>query len=220
MFIPQLIELGEGLSSFVVGSEGNISLRTDSGFIIKASGKTLKGMKEDSSVECDIEGVRLQNQINKPSMETSFHSWIYKNSNFKVIAHTHPTNTLKILSTDYIHEFSYERLFPDHAVFNGEEACVVPYATPGLSLTKEVCRSVNSFKERCGYFPNLLLLQNHGLICCANSVNEAIIMTEICEKAAEIFIGSKSLGSVNVLSDFDVECIINHDDEKYRKNIT
>ena len=41
-------------------------------------------------------------------------------------------------------------------------------------------------------------------------------MTEICEKSAEIFLGTKSLGSVTYLSDDQVNAIKNHSGEKYR----
>jgi ribulose-5-phosphate 4-epimerase/fuculose-1-phosphate aldolase len=215
----ELIDLGKQLSSFVVGTEGNISKRTEEGFRIKGSGTSLNLM-DFSLVECDIDGKPLPNQTSKPSMEASFHSWIYKNSDFQIIAHTHPTNLLKILCTDYTNEFAHSRMFPDQVVFNGKESCAVSYATPGASLTAQIAASVEDFKNRHLYFPKLLLLENHGLVCCANSSKEAIIMTEICEKAAEIFIGSKLLGTISPLSPRNIEDVASHEDEKYRRSLT
>lgn len=216
----ELKNLGEELSRFVVGTEGNISKRTADGFRIKASGVSLKYMDEDSCVLCTLDGDPVGGEVNRPSMECSFHSWIFKNSTYQIIAHTHPTNTLKILCTDnLLPEFATKRLFPDQVVFNGEEACVVPYATPGLELTQEIQDAVGEYMILRGEFPKLLLLKNHGIICCANTAKEAIIMTEVCEKAAEIFIGSKSLHSVDFLSENEVRSIMDHEDEKYRREL-
>jgi ribulose-5-phosphate 4-epimerase/fuculose-1-phosphate aldolase len=216
MQYDDLIILGNELSSFVVGTEGNISRRTQDGFVIKASGKSLQNMTEDSFVCCDINGFSLSPD-QKPSMEVSFHAWIYNNSTYKVIAHTHPTNVLKILCTNValVNQFAYEMLFPDQVVFNGDDVCVVPYATPGKNLTKAM---MSVTKER-HLLPSLYLLRNHGIICCANSCKQAKIMTEICDKAAEVFIGSTLLGGRNCLSSKNILDIKQHDDEIYRKNI-
>tara|TARA_Y100000310_G_scaffold337380_1_gene424318 strand:+ start:1012 stop:1674 length:663 start_codon:yes stop_codon:yes gene_type:complete len=215
-----LKNLGEGLAPFVVGTEGNISKRTSEGFRIKASGVSLKYMNKDSYVACSIDGTPIEGEVNKPSMEWSFHSWIYQNSDYRIIAHTHPTNILKILCTDnLVQEFATKRLFPDQVVFNGIESCVVPYATPGIELTFEIEEAVHEYEARHGEFPKLLLLKNHGIICCANTVKEAIIMTEICEKAAEVFIGAKTLHSIDYLTEEEVDSIINHKDEKYRREL-
>lgn len=221
----ELRNLGEQLSNFVVGTEGNISKRTSKGFIIKASGHSLKYMDLDAAlVSCDIAGSPLKEEGGKPSMETSFHSWIYSNSDFKFIAHTHPTNTLKILCTDYlVNEFAIRRFFPDQVVFNGEESCVVLYATPGEELTEEIKASVFEYKNKHNEFPKLLLLKNHGIICCANTAKEAVIMTEICEKSAEIFMGVKALCSpshcLDSLSDSEIKSLVNNKHEKYRKEL-
>ena len=143
-----LKNLGEGLARFVVGTEGNISKRTSEGFRIKASGFSLKYMNKDSYVACSIDGTPIEGEVNKPSMEWSFHSWIYQNSNYRIIAHTHPTNILKILCTDnLVQEFAAKRLFPDQVVFNGVESCVVPYATPGIELTLEIEKAVREYED-------------------------------------------------------------------------
>lgn len=192
-----------------MGAEGNVSYRTDTGFYIKKSGTSLN---DGSLVRCDIDG-KPMSEYGRPSMEVGFHSWIYKNSDHQVIAHTHPINTLKILCTDWIKAFATKRFFPDHVVFNGASSCVVPYATPGEDLVKAIELAV----EKHGSFPNLFLLQNHGIICCAKSNEEALVMTEICEKAAEVLIGSITLSDdINALSDGAISNILNHEGEAYR----
>lgn len=196
------------LSPFVVGAEGNVSVRTTSGFIIKSSGMSFRN---PSFTSCDIDGIQLSNEEKKPSMEAGFHSFIYKNSGYRVIAHTHPTNILKILCTDKIYDFATKRLFPDQVVFNGSSACIVPYVIPGKDLTLEIER-LSKLYDSC---PSVFLLKNHGIICCGYSTEQVITMTEIAEKSAEIFLGANN---PNFLSPEQITEIQNHPDELYRKD--
>jgi ribulose-5-phosphate 4-epimerase/fuculose-1-phosphate aldolase len=145
-------------------------------------------------------------------MEASFHSVIYKHSNNTVIAHTHPVNTLKILCSDRINEFAENRLFPDHVVFNGQQSYVIPYVTPGEKLAESIAQKIIEI----GGCPGLFLLQNHGIICCAKSVGHAIVMTEICEKAAEVFLGCPR---PKFLTAFEVDDIRRNEDEHYRWSV-
>lgn len=208
----ELIELGRALSKFVVGTEGNVSQRTKDGFIIKASGKSLKDVNNYSFVSCDQDGLALPGEEDKPSMEAGFHSVIYKKSDYNFIAHTHPVNLLKILCSEkhIINKFASKRLFPDQVVFNGLDSYILPYSTPGYEL-KELIRLYTPDP-----FPKLILLANHGIICCGHSVNEVINMTEICEKSAEIFLGCNH---PNFLTEEQVNSILVHPDEIYRKQI-
>ena len=218
----KLITLGKELSRFVVGAEGNVSQRSGNGFMIKASGKSLNNMDYNSIVRCDPGGNIQDGPIrcdNRPSIETDFHAWIYANSDYSFIAHTHPVNTLKILCSDAIYSFAEERLFPDHVVFNGLISCVVPYATPGIELMKAIEKSTSEFKKHNKVFPNLFLLKNHGIICCTNSPQEAIVMTEICEKAADIFLGAALAGDTCFLTKQEIEDIEQHKGEAHRKKL-
>jgi ribulose-5-phosphate 4-epimerase/fuculose-1-phosphate aldolase len=186
-----------------------VSIRSDRGFWIKASGKSFR---EPWFVECDPDGKPLRDD-EKPSMEASFHAVIYKHSNNTVIAHTHPVNTLKILCSDRIDEFAKNRLFPDHVVFNGGESYIIPYVAPGQALATAITNKIIEI----GGCPGVFLLQNHGVICCAKSVQAAIYMTEICEKAAEVFLSSTKL---KFLTAFEVDDITHSEDEHYRWRAT
>lgn len=213
MINSDLVYLAGQLSKFVVGSEGNISKRTLEGFNIKASGESFSRLNINSFVNCDIAGNPLVNQTNKPSIETSIHAWIYKNSSYKYIAHTHPTNLLKILCSNYTERFAEQRLFPDQVVFNGAKSQVIPYAMPGKPLLTCLENMIR------GNIPNLLLLKNHGLICCGESIREIVTMTEICDKSAEIFSSIIAMNSTSFLTEDNIKEINQSDDEAYRRNL-
>jgi ribulose-5-phosphate 4-epimerase/fuculose-1-phosphate aldolase len=221
----KLTSLGKSLSPYVVGTEGNISGRTSGGFIIKASGYQMNDL-QDKLVACDV-GYCADDECAtyplgslKPSMESDFHAWIYENSDTEIIAHTHPVNVLKILCSpaEVRWRFAVKRLFPDQVVFNGAEYCVVPYATPGKELTKAIAYAAREYEAQHKSFPKVFLLQNHGIICCAKTCKEALIMTQICEKSAEIFLGTQPHKLIP-LSLSDVEALQVNKDEKYRKEL-
>jgi ribulose-5-phosphate 4-epimerase/fuculose-1-phosphate aldolase len=217
--MKELISLSHILSRFVVCGEGNISKKTQDGFIIKASGTSLETLSEEDIVSCDFTGKQIDNFSKKPSLETSFHTWLMGFKDINFVAHTHPTNTLKILCSNEIKVFSENRLFPDQVVFNGQKSCVVPYANPGEELSEKIKRYVSEFIEDSGYFPKLILLQNHGIICAGSSSKECIFSTEICEKAAEIYLGTRILSEViNFIDPADVQSILSDKNEIYRKS--
>jgi ribulose-5-phosphate 4-epimerase/fuculose-1-phosphate aldolase len=216
-----LLILGSCLKNYVVGAEGNVSEKLDDGFVIKASGTTLKHLSSDDLVKCDFNGKQLNNFNKKPSIETGFHSFLLQKPRVNFVAHTHPTNTLKILcsNSELISEFANKRMFPDQVVFNGEKSCIVPYAHPGIELCKNVETSVEEFIQDNGYLPKLILLVNHGIICVGYSTKECLIATEMCEKSAEIFVGSKSLGQCTFISNDKVEQVKTDTNEIYRNNL-
>ena len=139
--------------------------------------------------------------------------------NINFISHTHPSNTVKILCSKYSSLFSHNRLFPDQVIFNGEKSCLVPYAKPGEELTKIIEECVNKFIENEGYFPKLILLENHGIIACGKTIDECVIISEICEKSAKIFLGAVLLGDIKFLSNSETNDLINDIKEKYRQEL-
>jgi ribulose-5-phosphate 4-epimerase/fuculose-1-phosphate aldolase len=214
-----LLKLADGVSRFVVGAEGNVSERTNSGFAIKASGSDMRVLTITDTVLCDSKGQKIDSSNKQSSIETGFHAWLYEHSSINFIAHTHPTNTLKILCSDFVEEFAQIRLFPDQVVYNGERSCVVPYAMPGTNLLDQIKYCVTNFIEIEQYFPKVILLKNHGIICAANTYKQCIFASEICEKAAEIYLGTKLLGKINSLNNESIHDIKNDRKEIYRQSL-
>jgi len=217
--ISDLIKLSKQSSKYCVGMEGNVSCKINDTFFIKASGSKLNELSLDDLVNFDFNGNQINNFDKKGSMELGFHTFLLGFDDVNFISHTHPTNTLKILCSDLSKEFANNRIFPDQVVFNGKKSCLVPYSTPGNELTISVKNYVNSFIKNELSFPKLILLENHGIISCGKSIDECMVINDICEKSAEIFLGSKSLGSLNFLNDIEINKLLMDKKEIYRKSL-
>lgn len=217
--MDELIKLSHLGSKYCVGMEGNTSMKIDNHLLIKASGTKLDILSKNDLIKYDFSGNQIDNFNKKGSMELGFHMFLLKQENINFVLHTHPINTLKILCSKHIDYFVNNRIFPDQVVFNSKKSCVVPYAKPGDELTETIKKHVNLFMELNGEFPKLILLKNHGIIACGETIEECIIITEICEKAAEIFVDCLLLGGVNFLTEDQVNSLINDKNEKYRKSL-
>jgi len=217
--IKELIALSTQVSKYCVGMEGNISSKNKDTLLIKASGAKLSNLTESDLVEFDFNGHQLSNFSKKGSMELSFHTFLLSFKDVNYISHTHPTNTLKILCSSLDKKFAVKRLFPDQVVFNGVKACLVPYAKPGIELTNLIKKHVSEFISEEKYFPKLILLKNHGIIACGKTIDECIIISEICEKSAEIFIGAVSIDNITFLTDESVNDLLIDKNEKYRQEL-
>ena len=203
--MDSIIELARTLGPYAICGEGNVSVKDDDCFWVKASGTSLDTLEKKNLVACKMSGVPFDSLGIKPSIETSFHAWFQREfDDIKFVAHTHPPKTMQVVCSEQIHSFAEHRLFPDQVVRNGAKSCVVPYAMPGKPLLEKIKESVTNFIEKEGYFPKLILLQNHGIIVASPSHKECIASTLMCEKSAEIFIGAKILGQSKFLTEEEV----------------
>ena len=218
--MDSIIELARTLGPYAICGEGNVSVKDDDCFWVKASGTSLDTLEKKDLVACKMSGVPFDSLGLKPSIETSFHAWLLREFDaIKFVAHTHPIKTMQVVCSEQIHSFAEHRLFPDQVVRNGAKSCVVPYAMPGKPLLEEIKKSVLAFIEIEEYFPKLILLQNHGIIVASTSHKDCIASTLMCEKSAEIFIGAKVLGQTRFLSADEVEEIDKCPSEERRRKM-
>ena len=218
--MKEILELASDISDYTICGEGNVSVRDGDNFKIKASGTSLHTLSEEDLTLCDLDGNQLDPSHKNPSIETSFHAWIMRNfPEINFIAHSHPPNTTKILCSESVYDFANNRWFPDQIVRNGTKSCVVPYAPPGQAILKLVEEYVTKFIDHEGFFPKLILLQNHGIITASGSKKDCAAASLMCEKSADIFIGAKLLGGVKFLTKQEVADVDLCPNENYRRNM-
>lgn len=155
----------------VQGPGGNTSIKSDDVMWIKASGTELADAKSQPIfVAVDRRAAQAQangagdgsckdtvldpNVTLRPSIETTFHAAL----DWAVVAHTHSIATLTHAVSPQGRDVLDEKLV-------GLPFVRVPYAKPGLALTREIMARVRAETQ-------VIVLENHGLICCASTVSE------------------------------------------------
>lgn len=231
--------LGEPARRLAIIGEGNTSMRRDAqSFWVKASGQHLGNIDAQGFVEVRLapilalldappEPAALQQAFLdarvdsttalRPSVEVTFHAMLLAECGVEVIAHTHPVAVNQILCSSRAEQFAQRRMFPDEVVLCGPRSVFVPYVDPGLPLALEMRRRVRAYIEDMHEPPKVILLQNHGFIALGQSPTDALNITAMAVKAAEIFVGACSIGEPTFMSDADIAHIYRRPDEIFRR---
>jgi len=156
----------------VQGPGGNTSVKSGAVMWIKASGTELANAEDaDIFVAVDREAALAEAREQagdgsckttvidpaiklRPSIETTFHAAL----DLAVVAHTHSVATI-------VHAISPEGRVALAEKLSGLPFVQVPYAKPGLPLTREILARIEPETR-------VVILQNHGLICCGETVKE------------------------------------------------
>jgi rhamnose utilization protein RhaD (predicted bifunctional aldolase and dehydrogenase) len=94
---------------------------------------------------------------------------------------------------------------------------LVPYAEPGLELGRSVARLLESYIERSGVPPRIILLENHGLVALGSSAAEAEATTLMAAKAARIRAIALAAGGLRPLGEDSVAELAGRGDEAARR---
>ena len=182
------------------GRSGNVSARTDDGFLVTPSGL----LYEETTPE-DIAAVTLGGQASgprQPSTEWRFHRDIYAaRHDVGAIVHTHSTfaTTLACLGRD-IPPFHYMV-----AVAGGKDIRCAGYATFGTQALSDCALAALEGRSAC-------LLANHGMIAVGASLAAALALAVEVEALAEQYWRSLQIGTPNLLSDSEMDTVL----EKFR----
>lgn len=198
--LKQLIDISTTLGtdpSLVSGASGNTSVKTDDGsFIyIKASGTPLKDMTPkkgyrklqlDRSIEiiADTSLAKLDVKIvqpviarrllklcddkfgntSPPSIELPLHTCLDK-----YVIHLHPI-AVNAYTCSKNGKAKLQKLFESLPL----PPLWIPYADPGFHLGQKIFAAVASYKRRFKKLPQIIFLQNHGLIVSANTEKKVL----------------------------------------------
>ena len=96
----------------------------------------------------------------KPSKETGFHALLGK-----YVIHTHSVYA-NIITCALDGENLFKKIFQD----SGIDIIWLPYSNPGLHLTLCVKEAIDRHKNKYNKIPEVILIQNHGLIVSGNNL--------------------------------------------------
>lgn len=233
-------ELGDPRRDLVVAAEGNVSVRLDDDFIaVSASGTSLASlpptglvrlaMRElvdlvdtadgDGAVAEGLRRARVPLDQPTPSVESMLHAVCYGESDARFIAHTHPIAVNTLLCSAAASMLVDRNLYPDQVVVLGRARLLVPYIDPGLDLARAIRTGMREFKKKHGSTPRVIYAANHGMFALAASVAEALAISDMANKTAQVLQGVLSASEPVFMTDEDVHRIDSRADEHVRRRL-
>jgi L-fuculose-phosphate aldolase len=183
--------------SYVVSSDGNISVRLDDGRVLATPTQTCKGrMTEDSLALTDLEGKPLNDR--RASSELAMHLLIYRERpEVKAVCHAHPPHGSA---------FAVAGLAIDQPILSEVILTLgcVPLAEYGTPSTDELTEAMLPLVKN----HNALLMANHGAVAYGENLWQSFDRLETLEHTAKIAILSRALGGAKNLPPDSIEKLI------------
>src|SRR5437763_8047662 len=183
--------------SYVVASDGNVSVLLDDGRILATPTMTCKGrMSEDLIAITDLEGRALNNR--RASSELAMHLLTYRaRPDVNAVCHAHPPHGSA---------FAVAGLAIDQPILSEVILTLgcVPLAEYGTPSTEELTDAMRPLVKN----HNALLMANHGAVAYGADVWQAFDRLETLEHTAKIAILSRALGGARNLPPDSIEKLI------------
>ena len=178
------------------GKSGNVSARTEGGFLITPSGLAYESMSPEDIVAMTATGE--PRGLLLPSSEWRFHRDIYasrEDAGAIVHAHSPFATTLACLGRD-IPAFHYMI-----AVAGGKDIRCAPYATFGTQELSDHALAALRARRAC-------LLANHGMIAIGATLAAALALAVEVEALAEQYWRALQIGAPNLLSEAEMDVVL------------
>ena len=204
-----IVAMGKELieRKLVAGSWGNISVKIADGvYAVTPSGRGYANQEPKDIVIIDNACSTLDGELT-PSSESKLHTAIYNACpEAKAIIHTHSIYASALAAM----RKPVPAIIEDIVQIIGGRVNCAEYALPGTQeLADNAVAALNGRKA--------VLLANHGAVCWGKSLEDALIVSEILEKAAQIAIICQSCGGAVELSNEDAEVMHSFYEEHYSK---
>jgi len=200
-----IVEYGKKLitENLTKGTAGNISIfdPENQTMAISPSGVAYCDTKPEDIVIMDLKGNIIEGD-KKPSSEHELHSVFYRNKpGIHAVVHTH-SMYCTVLACLGIPLQSVHYALADA----GTAALpLAPYRTFGTpELAEEVGKNIGESRA--------ILLSNHGMVACGDTIRSAFGLASTCEWCAEVQWRCLCAGKPNILSDEQMKVVI----EKYK----
>ncbi|MBI3953886.1 MAG: class II aldolase/adducin family protein, partial [Chloroflexi bacterium] len=173
----------------VVGSAGNVSRRLEPWegrplLAITPRSKDYQRLTLQQVQVVDFEGEPVEGEL-VPSAETMLHVAVYRaRPDVGAVMHTHSTYASALA----VAGLPLPPVLDELVIATGGPVAVAEY---GFSGTEELAeRAVRALGQR-----NAVLLRNHGVLGAGADLREALAVCELVERAAQVYILARLLGS-------------------------
>ncbi len=183
---------------FVSATDGNLSMRLDSGrILITPSGKNKGEVRLEDLLIIDNKGNKLLGS-GKVSTEAKIHLLAYNSRpEVNAVVHCHPVYATAFASSGID---LTQPVFPEVILSLGK----IPLCKYGTPSTNELPDSMEPYINSAWAF----LLQNHGAVTLGKSIKDAYYKMEKLEHAAQTIFVAKILGGPTTLSKENVEKLL------------
>lgn len=197
----KLVEFGKRLyrDKLTRGTGGNLSIYNSELELmaITPSGIAYEELEYSDIVIMTLTGEVVEGTL-KPSSENPMHRRVYQNrKEFKAMIHTHSTYAVvlsglrkPLLAIDYL-----------VAMGGGKDVRLAEYASFGTNELSS--NALVAMEDRCA-----VLLANHGMNVCADSIETAYAKLEILEFCCELYVKALSAGNPVILDDSEMEKMV------------
>jgi rhamnose utilization protein RhaD (predicted bifunctional aldolase and dehydrogenase) len=213
--LTELIELSHAIgrhpSRMVLWDEGACAMNSGGKLFVSRRGAYLTALTPGDMVEMDLAKVTgmvsldavKEEQIAeaqagagtlKPSLDAILFAYLFSLVEKKYAVHVQPVEINQIIGSPRARQFAERRTVAHEVIARGVSSMLTAYADPGLPLAKEVKRKLVLWRDRYKMIPNLIMVQNHGMIILGNSPEEILREAEMTIKSAQIFIGAAVMG--------------------------
>jgi L-fuculose-phosphate aldolase len=167
-------------SGYLAGTGGNVAMRLDDAlFAVTPSGADYYALRPDAICVLRLNTLAQVEGDLKPSVESGMHACMLRfKRDMNASVHTHQplASAVALLNVDLpVRDKAARRAL-------GERVAIVPYAPSGTGML------VRAFRRRLQAGLHAYLLKNHGVICAAPSMHEAIDHVGRIEAAAADFL--------------------------------
>jgi L-fuculose-phosphate aldolase len=182
--------------NLTIGTWGNISaLDPETGLIyIKPSAMDYNEINLEDIIVVNRKGEVIEG-VRKPSIETPMHLAVYNNrEDVGAVVHYHSIYSSVLAVTG----LSLPGICEDFVQIVGDKVICSKYALPG---SKELAiNAVIGLGNR-----NAVFLTNHGTLCVGKDMKEAMKVSYVVEKTAQIYILSKNVGKCKIITEEDIK---------------
>lgn len=164
------------------GADGNISVRDGENFLVSPSGVSKGFLNEKQILLVDKYGNVLDG-VGMPSGELPLHLAAYSiRVDINAVVHTHGPHITAFACAGKV-----PPIIISEVIFKIGEVAVAPFAPPSTVESANVCAPFMAKH-------NVILLQNHGVVCLGETLEQAYLRAELIEHWAKVAILSRILG--------------------------
>lgn len=168
----------------VWGRSGNISVKVEpNAFVISAAGSDLGVLRDEDLILCHIDKNKCEG-AKPPSIERGLHQGIYRACDDAVaIVHSQPFYCSLVACSDIAVRTD---LFPEAMAYLGKVERVPYYHAGSYELAEATATRAHTSQ--------VLLLENHGVVCWGSSLDEVLVKTEALEFLCRLLVISWTSG--------------------------